>query len=459
MSAIKTNSEKNKMMIERVAIDDTEMSSRSVSVLGLTDRVGVRFSKWLGVPTMKNAAIGCLAMALAFTASASHLSAQEDQAEMGLSAGILLAPKAFRAATKKVLPCLVTIESFGGVGSVQGKIGGIRRQGEGSTTGIIVSADGYVITSSFNFIQKPRVITLKTFDGTAYLAKPIANDNTRKLTLLKIQNESKSGEAKPLNLNVAEFVADDQIRVGQWAVTMGIGFGDSNPAISIGIISAKNRGFGRAVQTDANVSPANYGGPMVDIQGRIIGVCVPLNPKSTSLASGVEWYDSGIGFAIPLHDPTIIEKLKKGKDINRAFIGVQPKPAKLDGSGVKIVSVVASSPAAKAGLKKDDEVVKLGEYVVQDVNQFGTLVGRFDSDSKTTITYLRSGKSTTSDIAFSSPPKTAPKTAAKDTSRPKFALPKKSAEGSKGKGESKDEEKKDGDIRRAASKENASKGD
>lgn len=424
----------------------------------MNDRFGVRSCKKLETQSIKKFAFGCLAWVIAFSASATLLIAQDDQAEMGLSAGILLAPKAFRAATKKVLPCLVTIESFGGVGSVQGKIGGIRRQGEGSTTGIIVSEDGYVITSSFNFIQKPRVITLKTFDGTAYLAKPIANDNTRKLTLLKIQNESKSGEAKPLNLNVAQFVADDQIRVGQWSVTIGIGFGDANPAISIGIISAKNRGFGRAVQTDANVSPANYGGPMVDIQGRIIGVCVPLNPKSSSLASGVEWYDSGIGFAIPLHDQSIIEKLKKGKDINRAFIGIQPKPTKLDGSGVKVVSVVASSPAAKAGLKKDDEIVKLGEYVVQDANQFGTLVGRFDSDSKTTITYVRKGKSTTTEIAFSAPPKTAPKsapkTAPKNAGPSKIAPPKKSAEGSKGKDQPKAEKPNEDDVKTVPSKKN-----
>lgn len=388
-----------------------------------------------GFSVLKTIAFGMLVLGVILSTSLTHLNAQDDQTDIGLSAGILLAPRAFRAATKKVLPCLVTIESFGGVGAVQGKIGGIRRQGEGSTTGIIVSEDGYVITSSFNFIQKPRVITLKTFDGSAYLAKPIANDNTRKLTLLKIQNESKSGEAKPLNLNVAEFISEEEIRVGQWAVTVGIGFGDVNPAISIGIVSAKNRGFGRAIQTDANVSPANYGGPMIDVQGRIIGVCVPLNPKSSSLASGVEWYDSGIGFAIPLHDRSIIDRLKEGKDINRAYLGVQPKPAKLDGSGVKIVTVVKASPAEKAGLKKDDEIVKLGKYIVQDVNQFGTLVGRFDSDSKTTIAYVRDGKTNTSEIVFTAPPKVAPKkpnpgspklSPAKKENKEKKAEPKKS---------------------------------
>ena len=69
-----------------------------------------------------------------------------------------LTSKAFRKATEKIMPSLVTIESFGGVGAVQGRIGGIRKQGEGNTTGILISEDGYILTSTFNFIQQPPVI-------------------------------------------------------------------------------------------------------------------------------------------------------------------------------------------------------------------------------------------------------------------------------------------------------------
>ena len=313
--------------------------------------------------------------------------------EADLATGILLAPRAFRAAAKRVLKSLVTIDSFGGVGSVQGRIGGIRRQGEGSTTGIIVSPDGYVITSSFNFIQKPPIITLTTSDGKKHVAKPVATDWTRRLTLLKIENAG--------GLPSAEFLSPDSVRVGQWAISVGIGFGDSNPAISAGIVSAKNRAFGRAIQTDANISPANYGGPLVDIRGRVIGVCVPLNPKSGSLASGVEWYDSGIGFAIPLHDSSIIEKLKTGTDIRPGAMGITTVPAKLDGSGVKISKVLPKTAAEKAGLEKEDLITRLGDYVVQDPTQFRTLVGRFDAGSTTKVTFVRGGKEQTTEITFS----------------------------------------------------------
>lgn len=313
--------------------------------------------------------------------------------DLDLAKGIILAPKAFRLAANKVMKSVVTIESFGGVSSVQGRIGGIRRQGEGSTTGVIVSADGYVITSSFNFIQKPPIITLTTNDGRKHVAKPIASDQTRKLTLLKIENVE--------GLPVPEFLDPAEVKVGQWAISVGIGFGDSNPAISAGIISAKNRAFGRAVQTDANISPANYGGPLLDIRGRVIGICVPLNPKSNSLASGVEWYDSGIGFAIPLHGNSVIEKLKQGKDIKPGGMGIATKPASLDGSGVKVVTVVKDSPAEKAGIKKDDMIVKLGEYVVQDATQFRTLVGRFDAGDKAEVLVKRGDQEMKLDLTFS----------------------------------------------------------
>ncbi len=73
---------------------------------------------------------------------------------------MILTSQAFRAAAAKIQPALVTIESFGGVSAVQGKIGGIRKQGEGNTTGVMISPDGLIVTSTFNFIQRPPVITV-----------------------------------------------------------------------------------------------------------------------------------------------------------------------------------------------------------------------------------------------------------------------------------------------------------
>ena len=238
--------------------------------------------------------------------------------EEQLMLGDLLAAKAFRIAANKVLPSVVYIESFGGVASGQGGIGGIRRPGDGPTTGIVVSPDGYIITSTFNFIQKPPVITVQFRDGQRRVAKLVGRDNTRRICLLKVEDVS--------DLPVPVYVPRSELNVGQWSISVGVGFGDKNPAISAGIISATSRIHGRAVQTDANTSPANYGGPLVDIDGRVIGICVPLSPQSQKEGSGVEWYDSGIGFAIPLHGAErVLTELKAGKTIQAGYLGVALK--------------------------------------------------------------------------------------------------------------------------------------
>jgi serine protease Do len=276
--------------------------------------------------------------------------------------GNLLAPKAFRAAVDKVLPSVVTIESFGGVSSVQGRIGGIRRQGEGPSTGLIVSPDGYLVTSTFNFIKRPPIITVIFHDGTRRVAKLLGRDDTRKLCILKVDDVS--------DLPVPPFVPRSEMRVGQWAISVGIGYGDTEPAVSAGIISATSRMSGRAVQTDANTSPANYGGPLLDIDGRVLGICVPLSPRSQAAGAGVEWYDSGIGFAVPLHnEKTLIAALKEGKTIKAGFLGVQVKPANANGTGVEVTVVQKKSAAEEAGLKKGDVIVSINDDPVIDPAQ------------------------------------------------------------------------------------------
>ena len=90
------------------------------------------------------------------------------------------------------------------------------------------------------------------------------------------------------------------MRVGQWAIAVGRTFEGDRPNMAVGILSALGRIWGKAIQTDAAVSPNNYGGPLVDIRGRVLGVLVPLSPEAADEVAGVEWYDSGIGFAVPL---------------------------------------------------------------------------------------------------------------------------------------------------------------
>ena len=322
---------------------------------------------------------------------------EKDTAQKTAWAGTAIAPKAFRAAADKIAPSLVTIESFGGVSALQGRIGGIRKQGEGNTTGVIISEDGYVVTSTFNFIKKPPIITLITNDGKRYYAELMGKDETRKICILKIKD--------PGELVVPKIAPIDELRVGQWAISVGVGYGDANPAISAGIISAKNRIAGRAIQTDANISPANYGGPLIDLDGRLIGICSPLSPRSSGLAAGVEWYDSGIGFAISLDkQEKLLARLISGKDLKPAWLGIRAAKSAKGVPSLEIDSVVKGSPAEKGGIQKKDRIIRFNGEGVSDFGGLRRLLSRLAEDDTATITVKRGDKELDLEVTFTAAP-------------------------------------------------------
>lgn len=310
-----------------------------------------------------------------------------------LRRGTLLTPQAFRAAAQKAQRSLVSIEGLGGAPH---GAGGGQAPGGGPTTGIILSTDGYIITSTFNFLLKPPVITVVLPTGERKIARMLGRDETRKICLLKVDGVS--------GLPVLELVPRQELRVGQWAIALGVGFGNAPPALSAGIISATSRISDKAVQTDANLSPANYGGPLVDLDGRLIGVCVPLTPHSHEAAAGAQWYDSGIGFAIPLAElAPILTNLKAGKTLQWAFLGVGAKSAGEDG-GVRIASIVGQSPAEKAGLQVGDRIQSLGGTPIQDVPHLAAILGRYLAGDVLEIVIVRADETHTLRVELSAPP-------------------------------------------------------
>ena len=130
------------------------------------------------------------------------------------------------------------------------------------------------------------------------------------LTLLKIEADG---------LTPLEAVPKEEIFVGQWSIALGRTYENSFPNISVGIISAVGRIWGRAVQTDAKVSPVNYGGPLVDVTGRCLGILVPLQPDDTGETAGVDWYDGGIGFAISSGFALLLPVAFAGASVMMAF--------------------------------------------------------------------------------------------------------------------------------------------
>jgi serine protease Do len=310
-------------------------------------------------------------------------------------------PPLTRAALQRIRPSLVTIESFAGITAMEGVIGGIRKQGEGNTTGVVVGSDGWVVTSLFNFARNPRIITVVLADGTRRVAKIVGRDLSRNLCLLRVEEVS--------DLPVPTWVPQESIRVGQYAISLGVGYGDTRPAVSLGIISAMNRIGGRAIQTDANISPANYGGPLVDLEGRVLGICVPLAPGGLSSAAGVEWYDSGIGFAVSLDQMEWwLERLKNGENIYPGIIGVTVKDNP-DGPGVQIVQVIPNSGADNAGLLAKDVLLELDGKPISAQADLQNPVKRMVAGETLEVLRLRDGLTEKVQITLTPHPDTQPK--------------------------------------------------
>ncbi len=254
---------------------------------------------------------------------------------------------ALKAAAETVAPSVVQIRTIGGFDSVENTI-----LADGPTTGLIISPDGYIISSAFNFAQQPASILITFASGKQTPAELVATDHSRMLVLLKANGVG--------DLPVPTMAPVADLRPGQWAVAVGRTYRPDKTNVTVGIISALGRMFGKAIQTDADVSLANYGGPLVDIRGRVLGVIVPMSPQAASEVAGTEWYDSGIGFAVPLTDlADRIEKMKKGEDQRPGLLGIGMSPKNAHSSPAELAAVRPDAPAGQAGLKKGDRIIEL----------------------------------------------------------------------------------------------------
>ncbi len=287
---------------------------------------------------------------------------------------------AFKQAVALAEPSIVRIETVGGLDLV-----GELLTGSGPTTGVIVSEDGYVITSSFNFVSKPAGIVVTLPNGRRFPAQVVASDEARKLTLLKIDVSQEPTRLPPLPA-----APRAELRVGQWALALGRVYDLAVPNVSVGIISAVNRVWGRAVQTDAKVSPANYGGPLIDVEGRGIGILVPLSPQKTDETAGVEWYDGGIGFAIPLEDVyAVLDRLKQGETLKPGLLGITFPDMSILAGEARIDRVRPESPADRAGLRVGDVIIAADGQAVRRVPDLRHVLGRHYAGETIPLTVRR----------------------------------------------------------------------
>jgi serine protease Do len=301
-----------------------------------------------------------------------------------------------RKVATDISPWLVRIDTIGGHEKV-----GSEFANEGTSTGLLLDRNGFVVTSAFNFLHDPTSILLRFADGSKRVAQKIVTDQNRMLTLLKVEN------LDPAFLPELYTVAPkDSIRIGEICIAVGTALSDAEPNIATGIISGKNRIWGKAIQTDTAVGPNNYGGPLLDLEGRVLAILVPLSMQSASLTAGAETYDGGVGLAVPMEDvQRFLPKLKEGKDLVPGVLGIEFKENRLFIGEAIIDVVIPDLPAAQAGLKQGDKIVVLdGKPITSALELSMNLRSRY-ADEEIRLVFQRSNTEKEVVLKTIAPPK------------------------------------------------------
>ncbi len=261
---------------------------------------------------------------------------------------------AIRAAVGRVAPSVVRIETVG-VSEAALASSAEASPASGPSTGVVVEEGGWVLATSF---AVPRdageaIVVLpdpNATGGQRRVARVVGRDLSRGLVLLRVDDAG----LPP----VPEWVPRADLAVGQWTIAVGRAWDLAVPSVAVGILSATNRSWGRSVQTDASISPANYGGPLIDITGRVIGILAPLPADTAGMNLGTELYDSGIGFAVPFEDILrVLPRLKNGETLSPGVLGIGYSSRDPFTGEARIATCRPGSPAAKAGLRAGDLIV------------------------------------------------------------------------------------------------------
>ncbi|MCE9552437.1 MAG: PDZ domain-containing protein [Planctomycetes bacterium] len=297
---------------------------------------------------------------------------------------------AIRAAVARVAPSVVRIQTVGGLKAVEGV-----PQSGGAATGLIVSPEGLIVSSAYNFANRPTAILVQIGDRKNVPARLVATDQSRAIVLLKVDVEPDT------KLIIPEAAPTQTVSPGDWAIAVGWTIDPQQVNVSVGIVSAVNRIWGKAIQTDAKVSPANYGGPLIDIHGRVLGVLVPMSPMDAAETAGAEWYDSGIGFAIPLADIfKMLPELAKGRDLHIGLMGLALKGKDLFAQPPVIAACRPGTPAYEAGLRSGDRIVAVGGKVVSNQAQMRHIVGPLYNGNRVRLTVQRGEKQIDAEFAL-----------------------------------------------------------
>jgi serine protease Do len=254
----------------------------------------------------------------------------------------------------------------------------------GAGSGLIVDSDGYIVTNN-HVIGDATEIEVRFSDKTKLIATVVGKDPDTDLALLKV--------TAPHPLPSARFGDSAAVKVGQWVLAVGNPFG-LDRTVTLGVVSGIGREnmnlsrYENFIQTDASINPGNSGGPLFNLYGEVIGI-------NTAIIN----FAQGIGFAIPsnMAKQVIEQLLAKGKVVRGWLgVGIQPLTPELakkfgvtESDGVLVNEVFEKDPAASAGIKPGDIIVKIDGSIVDSPNKLSRLIGTLKPGATAHIEVVR----------------------------------------------------------------------
>ena len=282
------------------------------------------------------------------------------------------------------------------------KINVVGQTEAGSGSGIILTADGEILTNNHVVAVAGNggQITVNFNDGSTAKATVVGTDPMTDLAVIEAEGVS--------GLTPATLGSSDNVRVGEEVLAIGSPFG-LEATVTSGIVSSLNRPVSvgneqgvtdttyPAIQTDAAINPGNSGGPLVDLNGRVIGINSSIRSVNTGLNG--ESGSIGLGFAIPISKVLpIVEQLRNGETPTHALLGVKVSDQQTQSGltlGAAIQSVTPGSAADKAGLRPGDVVTKVDGETIDSVESLVATIRGYRPGDTVTLTIQRGGDTQT----------------------------------------------------------------
>ena len=274
------------------------------------------------------------------------------------------------------------------------------RTGAGSGTGFVVDTDGTIVTNAHVVGESDRV-QVQFADDRTVTGTVRGVDSSSDLAIVHVDP---AGAGKLTALQLAD---SDTVATGQLAVAIGSPFGLPQTATA-GIVSGTGRhieapdGFqiDSVIQTDAPINPGNSGGPLLDADGRVIGV------NSQIATGGTSQGNVGIGFAVPANTVAdVIPRLERGETIRRAYLGLSTAEAN---GGAVVREATAGGPAARAGVRAGDVIVAVGGRRIADPDDVAAAIQDRRPGDSVEVELRRGGDARTVDVELTARPEQAP---------------------------------------------------